>query len=133
MPQCDRPALPELIGGSADLTGSNNTDWKGCKVLTRESPGNYMHYGVREFGMTAAHERHRVARWVHSVFGDVPDVHGIRAQRGAAGVADGGSHVLVYTHDSVGLGEDGPTHQPIEQLTNLRTTPKLSVWRPCER
>jgi transketolase len=126
------PALPELIGGSADLTGSNNTDWKGCKVLTRESAGNYMHYGVREFGMTA------LTNGITLHGGFVPFsatfLMFMEYARNAVRLASlmGIRHVLVYTHDSVALGEDGPTHQPVEQLTNLRTTPHLSLWRPCD-
>ncbi len=126
------PALPELIGGSADLTGSNNTDWKGCKVLTRESPGNYMHYGVREFGMTAL--TNGVALHGGFVAFSATFLMFMEYARNAVRLASlmGVRQILVYTHDSVALGEDGPTHQPVEQLTNLRTTPHLSMWRPCD-
>ena len=126
------PTLPELIGGSADLTGSNNTDWKGYKTLTRETAGNYMHYGVREFAMTALTN----GISLHGAF--VPFsatfLMFMEYARNALRLASlmGIRHVLVYTHDSVALGEDGPTHQPVEQLTNMRTTPHLSTWRPCD-
>ena len=126
------PSLPELIGGSADLTGSNNTDWKGYKTLTRETAGNYMHYGVREFAMTALTN----GISLHGAF--VPFsatfLMFMEYARNALRLASlmGIRHVLVYTHDSVALGEDGPTHQPVEQLTNMRTTPHLSTWRPCD-
>jgi transketolase len=126
------PVLPELIGGSADLTGSNNTDWKGCKVLTRESPGNYLHYGVREFGMTAL--TNGVALHGGYVAFSATFLMFMEYARNAVRLASlmGVRQILVYTHDSVALGEDGPTHQPIEQLTNLRTTPHMSLWRPCD-
>ena len=126
------PVLPELIGGSADLTGSNNTDWKGCKVLTRESPGNYLHYGVREFGMTAL--TNGVALHGGFVAFSATFLMFMEYARNAVRLASlmGVRQILVYTHDSVALGEDGPTHQPIEQLTNLRTTPHMSLWRPCD-
>jgi transketolase len=126
------PALPELIGGSADLTGSNNTDWKGCKVLTRTDAGNYMHFGVREFAMTA------LMNGVGLHGGFVPFsatfLMFMEYARNAVRLASLMQlrHIFVYTHDSVALGEDGPTHQPVEQLTNLRTTPHLSTWRPCD-
>ena len=126
------PVLPELIGGSADLTGSNNTDWKGCKVLTRENPGNYLHYGVREFGMTAL--TNGVALHGGFVAFSATFLMFMEYARNAVRLASlmGIRQILVYTHDSVALGEDGPTHQPIEQLTNLRTTPHMSLWRPCD-
>ncbi len=126
------PIMPELIGGSADLTGSNNTDWKGCKTLTHASPGNYMHFGVREFGMTA------LMNGVGLHGGFVPFsatfLMFMEYARNAVRLASLMQlrHIFVYTHDSVALGEDGPTHQPVEQLTNLRTTPHLSTWRPCD-
>jgi transketolase len=124
--------LPELIGGSADLTGSNNTDWKGCKVLTRETPGNYMHFGVRDFGMTAL--TNGVALHGGFVAFSATFLMFMEYARNAVRLASlmGLRQILVYTHDSVALGEDGPTHQPIEQLTTLRTTPHLSMWRPCD-
>ena len=124
------PVLPELIGGSADLTGSNNTEWKGAGNLT--SGGSYINFGVREFAMTA------IANGLSLHGGFIPYTgtflvfmdYARNAVRLAALMEL--QHIFVYTHDSVGLGEDGPTHQPIEQLTNLRTTPNFSVWRPCD-
>lgn len=126
------PTLPELIGGSADLTGSNNTDWKGCKVLTHESAGNYVHFGVREFGMTAL--TNGIALHGGFVAFSATFLMFMEYARNAVRLAAlmGIRQILVYTHDSVALGEDGPTHQPVEQLTSLRTTPNLSTWRPCD-
>ena len=120
------PALPELFGGSADLTGSNNTRWRGA------DDSRYLSFGVREFGMTAIcngmllHGGLRPFSGTFLVFME----YARNAVRLAALM--GIPNILVYTHDSVALGEDGPTHQPIEQLTNLRTTPNLSMWRPCD-
>ena len=127
------PALPEIFGGSADLTGSNNTKFKAARELDpKEASGNYVHYGVREFGMTAAmngialHGGFLPYGGTFLVFSD----YARNAVRLAALMS---LHVvLVYTHDSVGLGEDGPTHQPIEHLTSLRAMPNLSLWRPCD-
>ena len=124
------PVLPELIGGSADLTGSNNTEWQGAGKLM--SGGSYINFGVREFAMTA------IANGLALHGGFIPYTgtflvfmeYARNAVRLAALMEL--QHIFVYTHDSVGLGEDGPTHQPIEQLTNLRTTPNISVWRPCD-
>uniref|UniRef100_A0A8D8WUK9 Transketolase n=2 Tax=Cacopsylla melanoneura TaxID=428564 RepID=A0A8D8WUK9_9HEMI len=125
--------LPELIGGSADLTPSNLSNWSGSKSFNKNNHGNYIHYGVREFGMSAitngislhgallpysatfliffeyAHNAIRMASLmkIHSIF--------------------------IYTHDSIGLGEDGPTHQPIETLSNLRIIPNMNIWRPCDQ
>ncbi len=120
------PSVPELFGGSADLTGSNNTKWDGA-------PDNrYLSFGVREFGMTAVcngmllHGGLRPFSGTFLVFME----YARNALRLAALMKI--PNVFVYTHDSVALGEDGPTHQPIEQLTNLRTTPNLSTWRPCD-
>ncbi len=125
------PAVPELFGGSADLTPSNNTKFKGASTVGREG-GNYLHYGVREFAMTAllnglaAHGGFLPYGGTFLVFGD----YARNAVRLAALMR---THVtLVYTHDSIGLGEDGPTHQPIEHLTSLRAMPHLHVWRPCD-
>ena len=127
------PALPEIFGGSADLTGSNNTQFKGARTLTRESPqGNYLHYGVREFGMTAMmngialHAGLIPYGGTFLVFSD----YARNAVRLACLMQLG--VILVYTHDSIGLGEDGPTHQPIEQLLSLRAIPGLSVFRPAD-
>lgn len=124
------PKLAELIGGSADLTGSNNTQWDGAGWLWED--GRYLNFGVREFGMTA------IANGMSLHGGFIPYTGTflvfMEYARNAVRLASlmGLRQILVYTHDSVGLGEDGPTHQPIEQLTNLRTTPNMSVWRPCD-
>ncbi|MBV9911584.1 MAG: transketolase, partial [Sinobacteraceae bacterium] len=127
------PALPELFGGSADLTPSNNTQFKGARTITREDKsGNYLHYGVREFGMTAAlngiavHGGLLAYGGTFLVFSDYA--------RNAIRLAClmGSRTILVYTHDSIGLGEDGPTHQPIEHLTALRAIPHMKLWRPCD-
>ena len=127
------PAVPELLGGSGDLTGSNNTLFKGARTLTPEDPaGNYIHYGVREFGMTAAMNGMALHGGVipyggtFLVFSD----YARNAVRLACLMKT--RVVLVYTHDSIGLGEDGPTHQPIEHLTSLRAMPHMTVWRPCD-
>lgn len=124
------PLLPELMGGSADLTGSNNTEWQGAGKLM--CGGRYINFGVREFAMTA------IANGLSLHGGFIPYTgtflvfmeYARNAVRLAALMEL--QHIFVYTHDSVGLGEDGPTHQPVEQLTNLRTTPNFSVWRPCD-
>jgi transketolase len=127
------PATPEILGGSADLTPSNNTMFKGARTLTLEEPsGNYLHYGVREFGMTAVmngialHGGLVPYGGTFLVFSDYA--------RNAIRLACLMSLrvVLVYTHDSIGLGEDGPTHQPVEHLTSLRAIPNMSLWRPCD-
>lgn len=127
------PLLPELLGGSADLAGSNLTLWKGCKgVNAEDASGNYMYYGVREFGMTA------IMNGVTLHGGLVPYgatflmfmEYARNAVRMSALMKKRVIHV--YTHDSIGLGEDGPTHQPIEQLTSLRSTPNLDTWRPAD-
>ena len=127
------PMLPELLGGSADLAGSNLTIWNGSKPLTKEdASGNYVYYGVREFGMAA------IMNGVALHGGFVP--YGAtflifmeycrNAVRMAALMKQ--RSIYVFTHDSIGLGEDGPTHQPIEQLASLRTTPNMSTWRPAD-
>lgn len=127
------PHLPELVGGSADLTGSNNTWWDSCRMVTAdEADANYVSYGVREFGMTAImngmalHGGLVPYAGTFLVFSD----YARNAVRMAALM--GVRSILVYTHDSIGLGEDGPTHQPIEQLPSLRLIPNLDVWRPCD-
>ena len=127
------PGLPEFFGGSADLTPSNNTQFKTAVTLTPEDfTGNYMHYGVREFGMTAAlngaalHGGFVPYGGTFLVFSD----YARNAVRLSCLI---GTHaILVYTHDSIGLGEDGPTHQPIEHLTSLRAIPHMTLWRPCD-
>ncbi|CAI8722167.1 transketolase 1 [Pseudomonas sp. IT-P253] len=127
------PLLPEFLGGSADLAGSNLTLWKGCKGVTaQDASGNYMYYGVREFGMTA------IMNGVALHGGLVPYgatflmfmEYARNAVRMSALMKQRVIHV--YTHDSIGLGEDGPTHQPIEQLASLRCTPNLDTWRPAD-
>ncbi len=127
------PALPEILGGSADLAGSNLTLWPQAKgVEAKDASGNYVFYGVREFGMSA------IMNGVALHKGFVPYgatflmfmEYARNAIRMAALMKQRAIHV--YTHDSIGLGEDGPTHQPVEQLTNLRTTPNLNTWRPCD-
>ncbi|AIR88364.1 transketolase [Pseudomonas cremoricolorata] len=127
------PLLPELLGGSADLAASNLTLWKGCKgVEATDASGNYLFYGVREFGMTA------IMNGLALHGGLVPYgatflmfmEYARNAVRMSALMKQRVIHV--YTHDSIGLGEDGPTHQPIEQLTSLRTTPNLDTWRPAD-
>jgi transketolase len=126
------PKLPGLIGGSADLTGSNGTKWKGVVECTAQSTGGYINFGVREFGMTAI--TNGIA--LHGGFIPYSGTFLIFMEyaRNAVRLAAlmGIRNIFVYTHDSVALGEDGPTHQPVEQLTNLRTTPNLAVWRPCD-
>ena len=125
--------LPELLGGSADLSGSNNTNWPDMKVVKPGSEeGNYIHYGVREFGMTA------IANGI-ALHGGLKAYTGtflifMEYARNAVRMSAlmGIQNIHVYTHDSIGQGEDGPTHQPIEQLANLRGTPNMSTWRPCD-
>jgi transketolase len=125
--------LPELFGGSADLTGSNNTLAKGVKVLTPgDFSGSYLHYGVREFGMTAmmnGMSLHGGLVPFGGTFLTFSD-YARNAVRLAALMRQ--RVILVYSHDSIGLGEDGPTHQPIEQLSSLRLMPHLHVWRPAD-
>jgi len=127
-----KPSLPELLGGSADLTGSNLTMVKASKVIGREDGGNYLFYGVREFGMCAVmngvalHGGFIPYGGTFLVFSD----YARNALRMAALMKL--RVVYVFTHDSIGLGEDGPTHQPVEQATALRMIPGLDVWRPCD-
>ncbi|WP_343596069.1 transketolase [Acinetobacter sp.] len=126
------PLLPEFLGGSADLAGSNLTLWKGCQGVQENPAGNYVYYGVREFGMTA------IANGVALHGGFIPYVatflmfmeYARNAVRMSALMKQRVIHV--YTHDSIGLGEDGPTHQPIEQIASLRSTPNLNTWRPAD-
>ncbi|WOE40255.1 transketolase [Acinetobacter chinensis] len=130
--QAFAPQLPEILGGSADLAGSNLTLWKGAKGVESDAAGNYVHYGVREFGMTA------IANGVALHGGFIPYVatflmfmeYARNAVRMSALMKQRVIHV--YTHDSIGLGEDGPTHQPVEQIASLRGTPNLNTWRPCD-
>jgi len=125
--------LPEMLGGSADLTGSNNTDWSGTHAISHDHfNGNYIHYGVREFGMSAImnglalHGGFIPYGGTFLVFADYARnavrLSAIMKQR----------VIFVYTHDSIGLGEDGPTHQPIEHAAMLRMTPNMHVWRPAD-
>ena len=127
------PLLPEFLGGSADLTGSNLTEWTGCTdVDGNNANGNYLHYGVREFGMSAI--QNGIA--LHGGF--IPygatfltfSDYARNAVRMAALMKL--RNIFVYTHDSIGLGEDGPTHQSIEHVSSLRLIPNLHVWRPCD-
>ena len=125
--------LPEFLGGSADLTGSNNTDWKGCKDISATvSDGNYIHYGVREFGMAAI--MNGVALHGGFVpFGGTFMMFSDYARNGVRMSALMKQKVIyVFTHDSIGLGEDGPTHQPVEHHASLRHIPNLDVWRPAD-
>ncbi len=128
------PLLPELLGGSADLTGSNNTRWSGSRdILESPESGNYIYYGVREFGMTA------IASGIHLHGGFIPYTgtflvfsdYARNAVRMSALIPTAPIHV--YTHDSIGLGEDGPTHQPVEHVASLRLIPNLEVWRPADK
>jgi transketolase len=127
------PALPELAGGSADLTGSNLTKHNGSVPISGDSAaGNYVWFGVREFGMTAICNGLRLhGGWLPycGTFLTFSD-YARNALRMAALMKV--QNVLVYTHDSIGLGEDGPTHQPVEHTASLRLMPNMSVWRPCD-
>ena len=126
------PALPELIGGAADLTGSVFTQWSGSRTITATNAGNYIYFGVREFAMTA------IASGLALHRGFIPYVgtfltfsdYARNAVRMAALMKL--RSILVYTHDSIGLGEDGPTHQSVEHASALRLIPNLDVWRPCD-
>jgi transketolase len=126
--------LPEFMGGSADLAPSNLTMWSGSKSITADdASGNYIHYGVREFGMTA------IMNGLALHGGFVPYgatflmfmEYARNALRMSALMKV--QNIQVYTHDSIGLGEDGPTHQPVEQVSSLRLTPNMSTWRPCDQ
>jgi len=127
------PRMPELLGGSADLTGSNNTRIKGTAAFSAAAPaGDYLHYGVREFAMGAVmngialHGGFAPFGGTFLVFSDY-----MRSALRMAAIVEAGS-VFVLTHDSIGLGEDGPTHQPVEHLASLRLIPHMEVWRPCD-
>ncbi len=127
------PLLPELLGGSADLAGSNNTIWKGCEDISADdASGNYLYYGVREFGMAGI--MNGIA--LHGGFINYGATFLVFMEycRNAVRMASlmRLKSIFVFTHDSIGLGEDGPTHQPVEQLTSLRSTPNLNTWRPCD-
>jgi transketolase len=126
------PILPELVGGSADLAGSNLTLWSGSKGISNETGGNYIYYGVREFGMSA------IMNGLSLHGGIIPygatflmfSEYARNALRMAALMKI--RNLFVFTHDSIGLGEDGPTHQPVEQTATLRYIPNMDVWRPCD-
>lgn len=125
-------ALPELVGGSADLTPSNLTDWSDSVSVTRGKGGNYIHYGVREFGMGAVMNGlalHGGVRPFGATFLMFSEYER-NALRMAALMKT--NPIFVFTHDSIGLGEDGPTHQPVEQTATLRLIPNMNVWRPCD-
>ncbi|MCX8650788.1 transketolase [Gilliamella sp. B2776] len=127
------PSLPEFLGGSADLAPSNLTMWSGSKEILANPNGNYIHYGVREFGMSA------IMNGITLHGGFIPYgatflmfmEYARNAVRMAALMKI--RSLFVYTHDSIGLGEDGPTHQPVEQMASLRVTPNVSTWRPCDQ
>ena len=126
------PALPELAGGSADLAGSNLTWWSGSKAVGSSGGGNYLFFGVREFAMSA------ISNGMALYGGFIPYVatfltfsdYARNALRMAALMKQ--RVLFVYTHDSIGLGEDGPTHQPVEHAATLRMLPNMDVWRPCD-
>jgi transketolase len=126
------PSLPELLGGSADLTGSNLTNWKECIAVRAGQPGNHINYGVREFGMSAImngialHGGYIPFGATFLTFSD----YSRNALRMAALMKL--RSIFVFTHDSIGLGEDGPTHQSVEQVSSLRLIPNLDNWRPCD-
>ncbi len=126
------PVLPEFVGGSADLTGSNLTNWTGCHPIRHGNPGNYISYGVREFGMAAIMNGMALHGGLLPFGGTflMFSEYSRNAIRMAALMKQRVIHV--FTHDSIGLGEDGPTHQPIEQTATLRLMPNMSVWRPCD-
>jgi transketolase len=127
------PALPELAGGSADLTGSNLTKHAGSSVITGDdASGNYIHFGVREFGMSAMCNGMSLHGGVIPYCGTFLTFsdYARNALRMAALMR--AQHIFVYTHDSIGLGEDGPTHQPVEHTASLRLMPNMRVWRPCD-
>ncbi len=126
------PLLPEFLGGSADLAGSNLTIWDGTKVVLDDPAGNYINYGVREFAMTAMtngislHGGFKPYSATFLMFSE----YGRNALRMASLMKL--ANIFVFTHDSIGLGEDGPTHQPVEQTATLRLMPGMSLWRPCD-
>ncbi|TBR43874.1 transketolase [Marinomonas agarivorans] len=124
--------LPELLGGSADLAGSNLTLWSGSKGIQDDAAGNYIYYGVREFGMSGI--MNGVSLHGGFINYGATFMMFMEYARNAVRMSAlmGIQNIFVYTHDSIGQGEDGPTHQPVEQLANLRMTPRMSVWRPCD-
>ncbi len=124
--------LPELLGGSADLAGSNLTLWSGSKGIETDADGNYIYYGVREFGMSGI--MNGISLHGGFINYGATFMMFMEYARNAVRMSAlmGIQNIFVYTHDSIGQGEDGPTHQPVEQLTNLRTTPNMMTWRPCD-
>lgn len=124
--------LPEIMGGSADLAGSNLTLWPDAKSIESDVAGNYIYYGVREFGMSGI--MNGISLHGGFINFGATFMMFMEYARNAVRMSAlmGIQNIFVYTHDSIGQGEDGPTHQPIEQLTNLRTTPNLITWRPCD-
>ncbi|TKB43829.1 transketolase [Thalassotalea mangrovi] len=125
--------LPELMGGSADLAGSNLTLWSGSKGISKDdADGNYVYYGVREFGMSAI--MNGISLHGGFIHYGATFLMFMEYARNAVRMSAlmGIQNIFVYTHDSIGQGEDGPTHQPVEQLANLRMTPNLHTWRPCD-
>ncbi|ABM26115.1 transketolase [Shewanella sp. W3-18-1] len=124
--------LPELLGGSADLAGSNLTLWSGSKGIQDDPAGNYVYYGVREFGMSGI--MNGVSLHGGFINYGATFMMFMEYARNAVRMSAlmGIQNIFVYTHDSIGQGEDGPTHQPVEQLANLRMTPNMAVWRPCD-
>ncbi|MEP2619424.1 MAG: transketolase [Marinomonas sp.] len=124
--------LPELLGGSADLAGSNLTLWSGSKGIQDDAAGNYIYYGVREFGMSGI--MNGVSLHGGFINYGATFMMFMEYARNAVRMSAlmGIQNIFVYTHDSIGQGEDGPTHQPVEQLANLRMTPNMAVWRPCD-
>ena len=124
--------LPELLGGSADLAGSNLTLWSGSKGIQDDAAGNYIFYGVREFGMSGI--MNGISLHGGFINYGATFMMFMEYARNAVRMSAlmGIQNIFVYTHDSIGQGEDGPTHQPIEQLTNLRTTPNMATWRPAD-
>ncbi|AWB56690.1 transketolase [Colwellia sp. Arc7-D] len=124
--------LPELLGGSADLAGSNLTLWSGSKGIQDDAAGNYIYYGVREFGMSGI--MNGISLHGGFINYGATFMMFMEYARNAVRMSAlmGIQNIFVYTHDSIGQGEDGPTHQPIEQLTNLRTTPNMVTWRPAD-
>lgn len=127
------PQLPELLGGSADLAPSNLTFWSGAEPIGADAPGgNYLHDGVREFGMGAI--INGIAAHGGCIAYGATFLIFMEYMRNAVRMAALMGHraIYVFTHDSISLGEDGPTHQPVEQLASMRSTPNLSTWRPCD-
>ena len=127
------PALPELIGGSADLTGSNNTKFSGARVLEgATADANYINYGVREFGMTAVSNGLALHGGLIPYTGTFLTFLDYARNAVRLAALMGIRNIFVYTHDSIAVGEDGPTHQPVEHIASLRSTPRLSTWRPAD-